>query len=777
MAAGNSIRAGAAYVELTVDNTLLMRGLKQAQEKLKAFSATVSSWGRSLAKVSALAIAPLALSAHTFSEAASAMGRVRGITGATADEMAALYDQAKRLARGGAFGVKEIAEGMEALGKRGLAPKEIIGAIAPIMSLAKIAHTDLPVAAEMAARALRAFGMEAGDMGHVVDVTAAAARAGKTDVVSIAEALAAAGPAARLAGASFEDTAAAIAVLSASGIQGAAAGTALAMAYKRLSTEAVQKKLAAIGVSVTDAKGGMRQLVDVLADVQKATAGMTGPQRMSIFASIFGRGQVATMQLTVGAIEQVREAMRNADGTAKSMASNMGDPLTRAFKQMKAAAEEAQLAIGEAIGPTLKGWFDELTRIAAGVRRFVTTHKELVVSILKWAVIIGAVATALIGLGAAGSMAAMVIGGLTSIVTGTIAVFSALITGLVSLAVWMTTPVGAVMAIFVAFAATMLIVTGTVGKAMDWLRGVFSQLSDDAAATFQGIKDALIAGDFALAARILWLALKMEWQKGIYWLTEWWVAFKEVFVSVATDAFYGAVKVLAGAWDGLRALWVIIVGFLSNVWQSFTGGILKAWNVVAGGLAKAWLRLKGLWSDGINVDAESAKIDTETQQKNSAIDQERQKSQAAYNDRLAQIGQDYEGTAAEIDKEKSQSHADRQNKYQAQLKAAQDERDQAEQEWKDAIAQAAKERKAAETADQPPEMPTLPAQKKIEASVPAMQVAQERNLEAKGTFSAVAMWGMGLGSTAERTAKASEETAKNTKRMADDLEDSGMEFG
>lgn len=55
----------------------------------------------------------------------------------------------------------------------------------------------------------------------------------------------------------------------------------------------------------------------------------------------------------------------------------------------------------------------------------------------------------------------------------------------------------------------------------------------------------------------------MEWQKGIHWLTEWWIAFKEVFMKTATDAFYGAVKILAGAWDGMRALWVIKSG-ISN---------------------------------------------------------------------------------------------------------------------------------------------------------------------------------------------------------------------
>jgi len=49
MPPANSIRAGAAYVELTVNNSLLVRGLRQAQSHLKAFSATVSSWGREIA--------------------------------------------------------------------------------------------------------------------------------------------------------------------------------------------------------------------------------------------------------------------------------------------------------------------------------------------------------------------------------------------------------------------------------------------------------------------------------------------------------------------------------------------------------------------------------------------------------------------------------------------------------------------------------------------------------------------------------------------------------
>jgi len=810
MAAGSSIRAGAAYVELTVDNTLLMRGLKQAQSQLKAFGSTVSSWGRDLAKISAVALAPLALSAHTFSEASSAMARVRGITGATAEEFQALYEQAKRLARDGFFSVKDIAAGMEALGKSGLAARDIMGAIGPVMGLARIAGSELPEAAEMATHAMRAFGLEAGDVGHVIDVTAAAARAGKTDVASVSEALAAAGPAARAAGASFEDTAAAIAVLSQNGIAGARAGQALAMAYRRLASESIQDKLGGVdtsrphathsghgesprqmesrvdlsapaagakkalddlNISVADTKGNMRSLGDILAELMKKTKDMTQPQRAAVFSALFGRSQVAMLALMNGKFAETQKALRNTEGAAKTMATSMADPLTQAFGRVKTAAEEVRIAIGEAIGPTLEKWFNELVRVLEGVRRFVAEHKELVVSILKWAVIIGTVAAALIGLGTAARIAAGVIGGLHSIVTGVISIFTTLASAVTALAVWITTPVGAIIAIFGAFAVTMFVVSGQAGQALSWLGGVFGQLGRDAETTFQGIKDAMIAGDFGLAAKILWLGLKMEWQRGIFWLTEWWVAFKEVFVGTATEAFYGAVKVLAGAWDGLRALWVIIVGFLSNVWQTFTGGIIKAWNVVAGALLKAWTQLKGLFSDKVDVKLETARIDSETQQKNQTVDADRRRSQQEYDERLGKIGQDYDSTASELDKESAQSKADRQARYQKQLQDAQAERDQAEQEWHDAISKAAQERAAAEKKDKAPEAPTMPAQKKIEASVPAMQVAQQRNLEARGTFSAVATWGMGVGSTAERTAKAAEDTSKNTYRIMHDIED------
>ena len=57
MASSNGIRAGAAYVELFLNDGKLVRGLPNAQAKLKAFSESVSAVGRSMMTAAAVAVA------------------------------------------------------------------------------------------------------------------------------------------------------------------------------------------------------------------------------------------------------------------------------------------------------------------------------------------------------------------------------------------------------------------------------------------------------------------------------------------------------------------------------------------------------------------------------------------------------------------------------------------------------------------------------------------------------------------------------------------------
>jgi hypothetical protein len=60
-------------------------------------------------------------------------------------------------------------------------------------------------------------------------------------------------------------------------------------------------------------------------------------------------------------------------------------------------------------------------------------------------------------------------------------------------------------------------------------------------------------------------------------------------------------------------------------------------------------------------------------------------------------------------------------------------------------------------------------------AVPALASLSPGVSEAAGNFSAAALDRMGIGSTADRTAKAAEETARNTRDIKARLEDSGFE--
>ncbi len=114
--------------------------------------------------------------------------------------------------------------------------------------------------------------------------------------------------------------------------------------------------------------------------------------------------------------------------------------------------------------------------------------------------------------------------------------------------------------------------SGAGGKAMDWLGSKFQMLQDIVGPVFQGIQDAMKAGDFQLAAEILWLGIQVAWMKG------------------TAD--------IRAAWDSwLNGMLGAIDGFIVKFRQK--------WNEVSGFLADRMLEAYGVFDE--TFDAEQAK--------------------------------------------------------------------------------------------------------------------------------------------------------------------------
>ena len=97
MANARGIRAGAAYVELFVNDSKLVRGLTQASKKLKAFGDAITGWGQKMTAIGAAVTAPLLGSAKAFAEMGDRIAKASARTGVSVETLSELAYAATHL--------------------------------------------------------------------------------------------------------------------------------------------------------------------------------------------------------------------------------------------------------------------------------------------------------------------------------------------------------------------------------------------------------------------------------------------------------------------------------------------------------------------------------------------------------------------------------------------------------------------------------------------------------------------------------------------------------
>lgn len=288
------------------------------------------------------------------------MSRVQAISGATAEEFAALEKQAIDLGASTAFSATEAAEGMENLASAGFSVEEIMAAMPGMLDLAASSGSDLAVASDIAASTLRGFGLEAADAAHVADVLAKTAADTNAAVEDTGEAMKYVAPVAHAFGISMEETAAAIGIMSDAGIKGSQAGTTLRGALSRLAkpTDAMTTTMEELGLSFFDAEGKMVSLGEMTAMLQEKTAGLTDEQRNAALVTLFGQeslsGMLALMEAGPEKVDALTTSLENCDGAAAEMAETMTDNLAGAVEEFSGAAETLGILVYQSIEEPLK---------------------------------------------------------------------------------------------------------------------------------------------------------------------------------------------------------------------------------------------------------------------------------------------------------------------------------------------------------------------------------------------------------------------------------------
>lgn len=768
MPSARDIRAGAAYVELYAKDNELVRGLGRAQKRLKAFGESVRKAGYRLLELSGILAAPLIAGVKVFADFDKEMAEVATMLDEPAKYMEGFRKGVLDLAVESGQSTETLARGLYDILSASIPAEKAMGVLKASVLAAEAGITETGIAADAITTILNAYGLSAEHATDVSDLLFMIVKRGKTTFGELAPAIGNVATIASTAGVSFDEMGAALSVMTRNGVRtdnAVVALNAIISSFLKPTDEA--KNLAhELGFEMSTAAIRTEGLAGVFKRISKLP-----PEAISrLFPNIRAlKGVLPALGNMEGFLGDI-EIMAHRAGATQVAYAEVDKNLMHSFERLKQSGLAVLVAIGEALSGPVRKVADLIVKWAANIRELIGRHKDFVIGAAKVIAVIGLLGAALVALGTAGAVMAIVFGRIASIVSGVITVFGALGTAIAAIC----TPVGLAITAVVALGGYILYATGAGGKAVKWLSGRFKALKDDFAAAWQGIGDALMAGDIGLAAKILWLTLKMEWQKGVNYLEGKWIAFKRWFLEIATDAFYGLLELTAIVWASLKAAWVETVAFMGKAWARFTHGVCLGWNTTQGWLAKRWIDLMGLFDSTMDVGEVKKSIDEDTALQNAEADRaERQELSAIEGKREAErerIANERDDRLTSLDRAERETNRTRNVAYDRELADNEAALAKTREEWLAAIAEARAKRAKGEE----PEAPKVEDYKaKLSDVGDAIQSAwQDFSGDVVGTFSAEAANRMGLGGTAaERTARATEETARNTKDISRALDE------
>ena len=217
------------------------------------------------------------------------------------------------------------------------------------------------------------------------------------------------------------------------------------------------------------------------------------------------------------------------------------------------------------------------------------------------------------------------------------------------------------------------------------------------------------------------------------------------------------------------------VDFFASLWEGFTGFFAKTWQNIKAGAQKAWNWIRSLFDDSVDLQTENQMVEDQKQVAISSIEDDQKRRAAAREAERQRASELHEATLAGIGQENLDKHAELDAEYAERMAENEADLAKARQEWREAIDTAKKKRQEKEAgAMEGPDDLTQKARDSLAdlGDIGDLVQAEAAKVDVVGTFSAEATDRMGAGPTAaeERTARASEETAKNTRKIAQKID-------
>lgn len=373
---------------------------------------------------------------------------------ASTQDMAKLEEQVRSWAETTRFGAVETANAVKEAASSGWELTEIYEGIPTVMTLAATAGMDLTDATEYLNSALAGLNMDMSESATLVDQWVMASNRSRASVQDMGEAMQRLGSLMTFTESS-DEVLTLLSVMAEYGTKGAEAGTLLRNVMLRLiaptakaaetldmldaseeelaelgemDVAAAEEAMDTLGLSVFDAEGNLKSMIQVISELRRATNGMTEEEMYPMLAAIFPtrtlRGIMDLLRTSDEEYAAIQNRIRSSGGYASEIAELQEGGIGGSIRNLKSAFEELKLTVGEAMNPQIIKVTNALTELIRHISDMPEGTWDFIGNIFATIVKAGPV---LIGVGTTLKLASMLLTK-TGAIAGTVTLLISLLT-------------------------------------------------------------------------------------------------------------------------------------------------------------------------------------------------------------------------------------------------------------------------------------------------------------------------------------------------------------
>lgn len=251
------------------------------------------------------------------------------------------------------FSASEAADALNYLALAGYDAEKAAATLPKVLDLAAAGGMDLATASDLVTDSMSALGLDAKELDTFMDQMAKTSQKSNTSVQQLGEATLVCAGAVSGAGQSLTTMNTALGVLADNGIKSAEGGTHLRNVILSLSTptDKAAEKLSDLGVSVYDSEGTMRDLNDIMTDLNRELGTMSQDAKNNALSTIFNKTDLtavnALLGATTGRFEELSGLVKDSKGAASEMAATMESGLAGTERSFNSALEGVQIQVGK----------------------------------------------------------------------------------------------------------------------------------------------------------------------------------------------------------------------------------------------------------------------------------------------------------------------------------------------------------------------------------------------------------------------------------------------